>query len=473
MAISANTAWEIRPLTGNDLNGGGFVAGASGTDWSQQANPQYSVADGVTAGTTTITSASANFGTDVVGNIMYVQGGTGAIVAGWYQITARTNATTITVDRNTGLSTGTGVALRIGGSLQTINAVTSIYTASNKMFVKAEAPITITAAQTFATGVAPSAAAPYSRLISYTSSRTDGGQTLITLSTNTGIKGLRATGNGISFENFNVNCSSLGTSTGVALDGNTNRVKNCKVSNATTAGISSGVGNSIIFGCEVTGCTSTATAGISTTVANDVISFNNVHDNACPGISATGGFMQMNCNLVTNNTGASSDGIIIASQPICTGNTVYGSGRHGINITSSTRALVGIIRNNIFAGNGGFGFDPTASAGWSADSLWDGNAYWNNTSGNRNNADDTTTNPINGVGPYANILDVICTVNPFNNSAGGDFTLNNISGGGAAIRGHGTPGTMPGITQVGYIDIGVFQHSNPSINRGILTGGNM
>lgn len=106
MPIGAACVWEVR-TTGNDTNGGGYAGG--GTDWSQQDAAQYSVTDGVTAGTTTITSATANFGTDVVGNVMYVQGGSGSITAGWYQIVSRTNSTTIVVDRSTGLTAGTGV----------------------------------------------------------------------------------------------------------------------------------------------------------------------------------------------------------------------------------------------------------------------------------------------------------------------------------------------------------------------------
>ncbi len=118
MALSGSTIWEVR-TGGSDTNGGGFVAGASGTDWSQQDSPQYSVTDGVTAGSTTITSATANFGTDVVGNIIYVAGGTGSVTGAWYQIVSRTNSTTIVVDRSAGLTAGTGVTLKIGGALAT------------------------------------------------------------------------------------------------------------------------------------------------------------------------------------------------------------------------------------------------------------------------------------------------------------------------------------------------------------------
>ena len=35
MALSANSVFEVR-TAGNDTNGGGFVTGAAGTDYSQQ-----------------------------------------------------------------------------------------------------------------------------------------------------------------------------------------------------------------------------------------------------------------------------------------------------------------------------------------------------------------------------------------------------------------------------------------------------
>ena len=135
MALSSSTVWEVR-TTGSDTNGGGFVTGASGTDWSQQNSPQYSVTDAVTAGTTTITSATANFGTDVVGNILYISGGTGSITGDWYQITSRTNSTTIVVDRSTGLTTGTGATLKIGGAFATPGRLNSPMVTGNKAWIK-------------------------------------------------------------------------------------------------------------------------------------------------------------------------------------------------------------------------------------------------------------------------------------------------------------------------------------------------
>lgn len=132
MALSAAFILEVRN-GGSATAGGGFKTGATGTDWGQQNSPQYSVTDGVTAGTTTITSVTANFGTDVVGNLMYVQGGTGTIVAGWYEITVRNSATSITVDRSTGLTIGTGATLHIGGALNDPGLASSIAIVSGQL----------------------------------------------------------------------------------------------------------------------------------------------------------------------------------------------------------------------------------------------------------------------------------------------------------------------------------------------------
>lgn len=126
MAFTANTIFEIR-VDGDDTNGGGFASGASGVDRSQQAAAQYNVTDGVTNGTTTITSATANFGTDVVGNVIYIAGGTGNVAANRYSIVSRTNNTTIVVDRSTGLTAGTGVTLKIGGALASIGEMGKIH----------------------------------------------------------------------------------------------------------------------------------------------------------------------------------------------------------------------------------------------------------------------------------------------------------------------------------------------------------
>ena len=133
MALSASSVWEVR-TTGSDTNGGGFVTGASGTDYTQQNAAQYSLTNGVTNGTTTIATISA--AAVMIGNIAYVQGGTGSVVAGWYQITGASAGVSITVDRSTGLSAGTGVTINIGGALASPGQSGALLVAGNLIWVK-------------------------------------------------------------------------------------------------------------------------------------------------------------------------------------------------------------------------------------------------------------------------------------------------------------------------------------------------
>src|SRR5579863_5594377 len=112
-ALPSTTVWEVRPTVGSNTNGGGFVTGSSGTDWSQFNAAQYALTNGVTNGTTTVATTSAS--ADMVGNIAYIAGGTGSITAAWYQIVSQTTGVSIVVDRSTGLTAGSGVTINIGG----------------------------------------------------------------------------------------------------------------------------------------------------------------------------------------------------------------------------------------------------------------------------------------------------------------------------------------------------------------------
>src|SRR5438034_4707876 len=106
MVLAQSTVWEVR-TAGSDTNGGGYT-GSSGFDYSQQNSKNVatglddSTTDAVTAATTTVTSATANFSSSIVGNIIYLSGGTGSLTGAWYQAATRVNSTTITVDRAPG-----------------------------------------------------------------------------------------------------------------------------------------------------------------------------------------------------------------------------------------------------------------------------------------------------------------------------------------------------------------------------------
>src|SRR5271154_2251309 len=87
--LPSTTVWEVRPTVGSDTNGGAFVTGSSGTDMSQfnnknatsctscqSATSNISTTDVVAVGSTTLTSATMNGSSAIVGNVIFLQGGT-------------------------------------------------------------------------------------------------------------------------------------------------------------------------------------------------------------------------------------------------------------------------------------------------------------------------------------------------------------------------------------------------------------
>ena len=75
----------------------------------------------------------------MIGNIAYVAGGTGSVVGNWYQITGQSTGVSITVDRSTGLSAGTGVTINIGGALATPGVCTTVAGGIGGVFLAASA----------------------------------------------------------------------------------------------------------------------------------------------------------------------------------------------------------------------------------------------------------------------------------------------------------------------------------------------
>lgn len=421
-----------------------------------------------------------------VGNVLQITGGTN-FTTGFYQIASVTTGglNRWTLDRNCSTAAGLAMTGAMGGSVKTIPkpmaAVAANGAAGNKFFVKAEATIATTATITLnAPSASVSASVMPNCLIGYTTTRGDGGKVTIQGTTNSGINLLDITTNGWRIENFILDCNSLGTSRGINNNGGSQTrllAQNCIAKNFTGSG--GFVSLDYVINCEATGGSSAASAAINLGANPGGACLCNVHDNACPGISITGDGTAANFNLVTNNTGASSDGISLGNNHHWAfNNTVYGSGRHGIASTG-TNWIYKLAKNNILAKNGGYGCQICSSAGAPAMYQYDGNAYWSNTSGARNNMDDVSTNLVNSVAPYTNTLDVLIsgtspTNDPFTNSAGGDFTLNAIAGAGALLRGTATPGTLLNATGAGgFLDFGCFQHKDLPLNVGMRVGGRM
>ena len=118
MAVTASTNWEVR-TTGSDLNGGGFdptVAGA-GIDRSQQDAAHFTgSAASTTSVSTTVGLGAAVADNSWVGNVIRLSGGSGAQTPVHKVIVSVTDASTVAVNSATGLVTGTGVSIAMGGA---------------------------------------------------------------------------------------------------------------------------------------------------------------------------------------------------------------------------------------------------------------------------------------------------------------------------------------------------------------------
>lgn len=137
MAISSQAVIEVR-ADGSDTNGGAYVPGA-GVDYSQQTAPQVAVTDAVANGTTTITSATANWNSNHQNNVVYLQGGSGSLAATRRQVMTVVNSTTITVDAT--VATGTGITLNLGGAMASLGGVGNFPQNLNTVWVRGDAGV--------------------------------------------------------------------------------------------------------------------------------------------------------------------------------------------------------------------------------------------------------------------------------------------------------------------------------------------
>lgn len=111
MALTADTQWRLRP-SGTGI--GGFDPSfGDGTDTTDQNAPVVNVSDGVTNGTTALTSATANFLSGYKRSIVQVSG------IGYRRIDTVVSATEVTLDAT--CSAGTGRTIKVGGAPSTPN----------------------------------------------------------------------------------------------------------------------------------------------------------------------------------------------------------------------------------------------------------------------------------------------------------------------------------------------------------------
>lgn len=446
MALQASTTWEVR-AGGNNANGGGFVPGASGTDFSQQNTPQYALT-GLSSSGAGAVILSAAAAANMVGNIIQVISGTN-FTAGFYEITAVSVGVSITVDRAVTTGAGASGVANIGGALATLPAVmntTSGAVAGNTIFVQSG---TFTLTATWTLNVAGTSDAQI-YVVAYSSNRVrnspDALPVTITSATNS-VQLFTMNGcNWVRFQNFNFthtagtrgvgwgnvtagsqpvfaeSCQWDGCSTGVIL---------AFTSGATQIGLAA-------YNCTFKNCT---TAGASTLSSGTNVIF-------------------LGCKFFSNPIGlerAQADNVIRVEKCFFYNNTTA-----GVNVSNTTTSGGKLdVRHSTFFGNGiGVRFAYTSGGGTEflfMDSIVYGSTTYNfscPTAGKSSNARFWFSNVAVGGAGTANFLNwdapqnqVTLSGDPFTNSGAANFSLNNTAGAGAACRGAG----------IGGFDLGALQ----------------
>lgn len=450
MALSASTVWEVR-TTGADTNGGGYVTGSSGTDFSQQAAAQFALTTVTTAAANAI-CLSASAATTMVGNIAQIISGTN-FTAGFYQILSVVAGVSFTLDRTCTSAAGANGVVNIGGGFLTIQKAMTAMTVADQIAYVKFGTYNIASALT---PVSATLTRYYNRIIGYNTTHGDepAGAARPTVATNgNAIVAFNMSFNGWELRNFIIDGAGASKGTTGVSTSQYCSVINCKVANFSTAGLTGN--NSLFLNCELTG---NATAAINTGTASSVIGCW-IHDNTGIAVNVGGAGCVVIRNIITNNTGASSDGIFCtgAIAPMTLNNVIYGCGRDGIRNANAYLQLGSVAMNNIIAKNVGFGINASGALAQSY-LQFNYNALWSNTAGN-----------YSGITAGAN--DVALSADPFISSVSsgaGNWGLSTTAAG-LSLRAVGFPATYIDVTTVDYLDIGAAQHQDtPATNLFIV-----
>lgn len=447
MAIAATAVWEVRSL-GNDTNGGAFNSAASGTDFSQSNSKRssgdvtnISATDVVANGTTTLTSATMNGDASMVGNIIYLQGGSGTLAATRREITAFTSnsggITTFVVDVL--VASGTGITMNIGGAVASWGIAAGFKTAGNRVWIKNDgAYVMSSASSNVANGKIAENTGGVSAAIpaiweGYLSTRGDLG-TRPTLT---------ASGSGVNQAMFTITSNFcvlknliFVTSNGAGISSGSNSIPLCfRVKAQTGSSTSFSILSGVYISCEATG-----TVGFNANSSDCTFIDCVAHGCTTMGFSNSSGTGQtyIRC-LAYNNTGATTDGFVCGTRGAWINCVAYGNGRDGFRMSSAVGAQ---IINCISEGNTGWGFG-TAATSRPESSLINCAAY-NNTAGNFDSSNvGFVMGSITGASTF------------FTNAGSADFSLNSSAG--AALKGAAYPSVTADGLSTSHLDIGIVQ----------------
>lgn len=441
-ALQSDTAWAV-DAAGASTNGGCYDTGGAGTDYTDtETTPILSATDlAQTLSSTTLTSAAGGFTSAMVDNCIQITGaGTGPFTLGFYEITAFTNATTVTIDRTAcstaNCSGGTGA---VGGAITSIDKAIDNITPGNTIWVKA---------------------GTYSEIVSISVANTAGNRTVVegfnatrgddpTGANRPVINGgsvrancITGAGDGYLFKNF-VCQNATGDS---LVAGSSTAYYNIR---ATSNGTGADCDTCFLYNCELD--SNTADGYGDTTTATPWFYFVYSHDNTGNGFekSNSGGSLGHNFfSIADTNTAdgfATSGNDFNAFGCVSYGNT--GAATDGFTWSESDTGNTGEIINNVAVSNGNYGFNRAAT-NVSYPRIFDFNLYNGNATGGLNNVtagdNDSASAP------------------SFTNAAGGDFTVQS----GSPLIGAGFLQTIPGATGDYQWNIGVDQDDNTAGGSG-------
>lgn len=447
-AFSVNTHWDVQPSTGNDNNGGSFVNGASGTDYSKQASPQYALT-GISSSGSGDTVLSAAAATDMVGNGAQVISGTN-FNTGFFNIISVVAGVSITFSQNAAgqsicSGVGTSGVINIGGTLNTISIAVSNYVMGNTIWIKGT--YTVTATQALAKSVFTLENSGPLVFQGYGTSHGD--STRATWTTSTNSVNLIEFNHALGYVFRNIEFSNNAVTPGYGLKaktgGNTSAVllDNCLLhgfSNAIRGTFSDdwSFNTIVLYRCSIYSCTSHG-------IINDgaiLILCCYIHDNGGDGYQAenqgasAGNGMSLVWRTVIKSNGGKGinylrptgfQGNVEGAMLVVLESDILNNTSDNIYIQNNDPNGF-VLLNSINDSAGAYGANLHET--YFALQLLGSIAWRNNSSGDVNNITKSDS-------------DVTPTGDPFTDRTTADFTLNNTSGAGAACKAIGQPTIFP------------------------------
>lgn len=457
-SVAAGVATLSGPVGGTSLARGVWVMMA-GTDYTDQAGPQLSLTDLACNNNTTLTSVTGGFTAVMVGNLIQIASGTNFTV-GFYQVSAYTDANTVTLDRNpTTGAAASGGGGKLGGALLTPGKAlgTGAAVANHTVWIK-DGTYTITSGL--------SVAMTNGTIQGFSTARGDATAAAIITSATNSVNLITVGAAYVTFKNLKLTHTAstrgYGITAGSVADVNGVRLTNCVIDGC-AVGINGdyvtayGFPNLVVDRCEIMNCVSYG-IGCHSCIIRDCYIHDNGSDGWRRGVHTNNGFVAVIDSVIANNATNAINwnydvyGTLLVSRSVLRGKA---GSSHGITLTNTSANLALLLSNTVIELNGAYGISAAAAPLQIAQ---ENLAFRANTSGNRNGSVIPTR-----------ASDVLLTTDPWTAAASGDYSPNTTAGGGALLRNAGHPGVS--LFGTGYADIGPLRHQDPVGGGGGATPG--